>query len=600
MYVLLASIPRIGLSVRSLKEETSAIHQQPRAIGKDTIRLSRHILLENPMVPFKALSLALLGLLVTLALASAVPITTLDQVAPPSRNIANPPPFNYHRAPVSGAVWAYLRLVQNLPSSLPASSFQPASASAALADPTIVFNLDRSPLPQNEETIATSPSAANTLIGGYNDYRGLLAFLSPTAQTGFSGFSISNNGGTTVRTDGDLPRVQLPLTISPTLSGGDPAIDTSNIGTFYYSSLYYNFSTSKFPGCPKKAPCESAVLVFPSVPSSALSSCLGTSCWGSPRIVVDTTFTITPLGGVFNDKDWVAVDRTALGSGIYVTYTAFSFQPFSSTINMVRCSYDLTLCSSPSVISGPDVITQGSFASVRTDGRVVVTYVSYDMSPVRIRGVQCSPGTSTTFTCGAPATVAGINNPLFSQSYEDFRTPTLPQMAVDYSNLHPNRVVVVWQECASNGVQGETFIILVCPQPFIRAALTDATTMAGPWTIVNVTSNGFFPTVSIDPTKGTVNIPYYSTVNDPLAHRLDLFVAQYSPGPLLGTAATTRVTVTSDEPDDDPLLGGFFFGDYIQAIATGGVLYIHYTANYAQKGSPPTFNQDNFLSTIPD
>ncbi len=547
----------------------------------------------------RTISFPVLAVLATLAIASAVPNTAPPSISGPRGNRYNPPPFNNHIAPVSGTVWAYLSLAQNPNPILPATGSQTSLQSNALGDPTIVFNLDPAPFAQNEETIATSPVSTTTLVGGYNDFRGFLALVSPASQTGLSGFSITNDGGTTVRTDGDLPRVLLPLTTSPTISGGDPAVDAANTGTFYYASLYYNFSTSKFPGCPKKAPCESAVVVYPSVTPSALSTCLGTGCWKPPKILVDTTFSFFPLGGVFNDKEWVAVDRTSHTSGVYVTYTAFSFQPTSSAINMVRCSNDLTSCSSPSVISGPDTFNQGSFVSVRTDGSVAVTYVSFNIFPFRIRGVQCSPGTGVTFTCGTPSTIATIGNFLSFQSYEDFRTPTLPQMAVDYSGVHTNRVIVVWNECAVQGAPLDIFSS-GCNQPFVRAAFTDATTMAGPWTALNVTSNGFFPTVSIDPTKGTVNIGYYSTANDPLAHRLDLFVAQFPSGAFPGTAVITRITSVSDEPDDDPFIGGIFFGDYIQATANAGTLYIHYTANYAQKGSPPTFNQDNFLTTIPD
>ncbi len=404
-----------------------------------------------------------------------------------------------------------------------------------------------------------------------------------------------------MRTDGDMPKVVLPLTNSATLSGGDPALDVASSGTFYYSSLYDNFSTSKFPGCPKKAPCESAVVVDPSVQPSVLSSCVGGGCWAAPKIIADTTFTETPAGGVFNDKDWIAVDRTSRASGLFVTYTAFDLLSGRSTIEMVRCTLDLSSCSAPSAISGPDVITQGSFVAVRPDGSVAVTYVSYDKFPLRVQGVQCSPGTGVAFTCVAPATIANINVELFNLVTEGLRVPTLPQIAVDYSSVHHNRVVVVWNACGSNFVQGNGFQILVCPQGFVSAAYTDASTMSGPWTVLNVTSNGFFPTVSIDSTDGNVSVAYYTTVNDvPWAHRVDLNVSQYSAGALTSSSTITRVTTTSDEPDDDPLLRGFFFGDYIQASANAGTLYLGYTANYAQKGNPPTFQQDNYISTIPD
>jgi len=543
----------------------------------------------------KALSIIMLSLLATFAVAYAIP-----QTVSPLNNSTNPPPFNNQRAPVSGTVSTYLNLIQHPPQAISTTSGPGTSFSASIvADPTIIFNLDNSPFPQNEETVAVNP-ATNTIVGGYNDFRGILALLFPTVPAGFTGFSISNDGGTTVRTDGDLPKVTLPLTNSPTLSGGDPAVDSSNTGAFYFSNLYDNFSTSKFAGCPKRAPCESAILVFPSVSSSSLSSCLGTGCWGSPKIVVDTTFTGTPSSGIFNDKDWIVVDRTSHASGLYVTYTAFNLGNSQSTINMVRCTYDLTLCSSPSIISGPDLSTQGSFVAVRPDGSIAIVYVSYDTLPLRIRGIQCSPGTAVTFTCGAPTTIASITNEVFSLVNDDFRVPTLPQVAVDYSSAHPGRVIVVWQECNTQGVAGSTFVILTCPQPFVRAAYNDATSMAGPWTTVNVTSNGFFPAVAIDPSKGTVNVAYYSTTNDPWAHRLDLFVSQYLSGAFPGTPTVTRITTASDEPDADPLLHGGFLGDYIQATASSGTIYLGYTANYAQKGTPPSYGQDNYLTTVPD
>ena len=542
----------------------------------------------------RALSITVLSLLATLSLAYALP-----QTASPFSNNSNPPPFSDQRAPVSGTVSTYLNLIQHIPSMTSTVGGPNVAFSASVvSDPTIVFNLDSSPLPQNEESVAVNP-ATNTVLGGYNDFRGLLALLN-ISPAGFTGFSISNDGGATVRTDGDLPKVTLPLTNSPTLSGGDPAVDSSNTGTFYLANLYYNFSTSKFAGCPKKAPCESSLLVFPSVSSSALSSCTGTSCWGSPKTVVDTTFTETPAGGVFNDKDWIAVDRTSQASGLYLTYTAFNLLNSRSTIDIVRCTYDLSSCSGSTVISGPDISTQGSFVAVRPDGSIAVVYVSYDTIPLRIRGVQCSPGTGVTLTCSAPTTIATIPFAIISLVNNDFRVPLLPQLAVDYSSAHSGRVVVVWEECKTAGVAGSTFIILTCPQSFVRAAYTDAATMAGPWTSVNVTSSGFFPTVAIDPSKGTVNIAYYSTINDLWNHRLDLFVSQYPSGAFPGTPAITRVTSTSDEPDSDPLLRGGFFGDYIQAIANSGIVYLAYTANYAQKGTPPSYGQDNYLTTMPD
>jgi len=60
-----------------------------------------------------------------------------------------------------------------------------------------------------------------------------------------------------------------------------------------------------------------------------------------------------------------------------------------------------------------------------------------------------------------------------------------------------------------------------------------------------------------------------------------------------------RVTTPSNESEADPLLGGFFIGDYIEVFAHEGTAWVHYNANYRQirllGGGRPVNQQDNFL-----
>jgi hypothetical protein len=69
-----------------------------------------------------------------------------------------------------------------------------------------------------------------------------------------------------------------------------------------------------------------------------------------------------------------------------------------------------------------------------------------------------------------------------------------------------------------------------------------------------------------------------------------------------------RVTVSANETEADPLLGGFFIGDYIEAVLIRNRLYVHWNANYRKvpllagllhpEGVPvtPLNQQDNYLT----
>src|SRR5438046_10212657 len=65
----------------------------------------------------KALSIIMLSLLATFAVAYAIP-----QTVSPLNNSTNPPPFNNQRAPVSGTVSTYLNLIQHPPQAISTTS----------------------------------------------------------------------------------------------------------------------------------------------------------------------------------------------------------------------------------------------------------------------------------------------------------------------------------------------------------------------------------------------------------------------------------------------------------------------------------------------
>jgi hypothetical protein len=78
-----------------------------------------------------------------------------------------------------------------------------------------LFNNDIFGLPQNEESIAPCTQNTNNVLGGTNDYRGLL-----DPEQNFTGWHFSTDGGFSITKEGLLP----PIDGIP--SGGDP-IDVS-------------------------------------------------------------------------------------------------------------------------------------------------------------------------------------------------------------------------------------------------------------------------------------------------------------------------------------------------------------------------------------
>jgi len=100
-------------------------------------------------------------------------------------------------------------------------------------------------------------------------------------------------------------------------------------------------------------------------------------------------------------------------------------------------------------------------------------------------------------------------------------------------------------------------------------------------------------------------VVYYTTQYDPFNHRIDVVAQESIDGG--STFHQFRVTRVSNEPDSDPnmffYLGDFGgswttpqYGDYFQATAVGGTLWVLFTANYVVEHG--TFQADPFLAVL--
>ena len=136
----------------------------------------------------------------------------------------------------------------------------------------------------------------------------------------------------------------------------------------------------------------------------------------------------------------------------------------------------------------------------------------------------------------------------------------------------------------------------------------DGATWTGPIVLSNRGVN-YFPTISVDRTYATDNVAAaWFTNSFDLQFENAQDVVATSINPRTGESrGLKRLTSSANEPEADPLLGGFFIGDYIEGVLIKNRYYVHTNANYRKlpllggfANAPnqpvlPVNQQDNYL-----
>lgn len=473
-----------------------------------------------------------------------------------------------------------------------------------------VFNCDVFGLPQNEESITASTANTDLVLGGTNDFRGL---VDPESST--TGWHLSIDGGKSIKNEGLLPSVTLSSGVNVP-SGGDPVdfLFADSTGSHAFAaSLAYN------PIDPFANP--NGIAVYRSEPAT-LSSCPGgsdPSCWPTRRLVAESD------AGHFLDKEWLFVGVQGGIPYVWVTYSDFNLvppdptHPFEAEIKAVRCSIDLTTCTAPINISvdpvdGRDVDVQFSDVTVGPDGRAYITWSKIvgeiDSGPEqtfihKIR-VETEPGSAT---FGPEMVIYSEDRAIPFGGHlqaNDFRIATYLKSDVAWVAGHP-RIFAIWDACSARP------LAFVCEFPEIKLSYSDngGANWNGPY-VISTGGVNYFPTISVDradPSNNKASIAWYTHSFDPAFwNKQDVLQGSIDTGKnSYGPAAMTRITSSSNEVEADPLLGGFFIGDYFEVAQVKGKTYTHYNANYRQipllgpfgppfSDSPSVNQQDNFLS----
>ncbi|MDQ3751962.1 MAG: hypothetical protein M3333_03610 [Actinomycetota bacterium] len=157
------------------------------------------------------------------------------------------------------------------------------------------------------------------------------------------------------------------------------------------------------------------------------------------------------------------------------------------------------------------------------------------------------------------------------------------------------RVFAVWDACRYRLLDS------TCEESVIKFTYSDdfGRSWRGPTRVSRGRGDSYFPTISAGAHSRHVAVAYFTNRFDAVFHnRQDVELTTVSrSGNVLGRQ---RLTHLSNESEADPLLGGFFIGDYIETSVVRGQAYTAYNANYRSvrvfgEGFPVP-QQDNYLT----
>ena len=576
----------------------------------------------------KILTIAALALLIVPSL-----IQTSSTPRPSAPRVSyNPPPGDIFHAPLSdmGLIgFAQARPeISGLTGSIGASTNTAAQPGPqTISQNALRFITDTSYFPQTETSVAVDPSNPTHVLGGFNDLKFFFCPFLPADCAGsavpasISGFTVSIDGGSSVLKSSDIQDISLSGT--PLTSFGDPSVAASVDGNFFYGSL----AIARFGGGNGVMIAKSNPNLFnPSVSCvTDRSNPLTNACWtatfvsGNPGAFPNT----------FEDKPLIAVDHNKgkfLGS-VYVAWDHFNFTTGQSSSSLARCDNLLTSCTMLAGGTLPPLSLTDKFVAFTTpavdrDGNVAVAWCNYgtrlSFGPVTCK-VRSSTAGGTRF--GAASTILSFMGPgttlpndtvTVGFATEQFRTSSIPSLAVDASPTSTSGNLYFAIQVCTSGHYIAVPLFGAVDNPgncgFSSILFSSSTNRGLTWSspaIVSQPAVNAQPWVTVDSTTGNVFVVYYTTQFDPFNHRIDVVASKSTNG---GSSFTqVRVTSVSNEPDSDPNMffylspfGGSWvtpqYGDYFQASAIGGTLWVLFTANYAVEAG--TFQTDPFLAVL--
>jgi len=238
---------------------------------------------------------------------------------------------------------------------------------------------DQNKLQQNEPTIAIDPTDSNILVSGANDYR-RSRFVTPASV--WMGYYRSTDAGASWTNSlipgfpGDSSSAGLASPVHGLGGASDPVVAFDSSGNAYFSMIAFN--SAGFPDTPGPLQ-ENGVFVAKYTNDGATYS-----------FTSKVSFNPASLG-IFDDKEWIAVDTGSSSSfqgNVYTCWTRFiGFSVpaqglFGGNRIMFSASTDGGVTySNPQIVSDRgregSILNQDCQISVAPDGKVYVAWVTF-------------------------------------------------------------------------------------------------------------------------------------------------------------------------------------------------------------------------------
>jgi hypothetical protein len=316
------------------------------------------------------------------------------------------------------------------------------------------------------------------------------------------------------------------------------------------------------------------------------------ACWSlqvdANTLPFNSSYGSTPL----------AVDQRTQGTGAGDVYVAaYSRTPTASgskfRITLMACTNSTLNCSTNVIASGNDKSAFDPFVQVRPDGGITISYANTVgegglETELQIKFVNCTPqGAPNPPTCEAPTLVTDAKRLADPVGDEDGFGDLSYPWHVDRLEADGKTVTnfLIYDQCAVSTKPARNVGRKLCPKAeVVIASSTDGGSTWSSFEPVSPKTPGqqFLGNIALDASTGTVNIAYYSTQNDPMQLRTQIFLAQVLPGQ---TTVGPIHQITSTLLDNTPgcIAQGNGQCSYYLGVAAAGTgqkgqshLYIHF------------------------
>lgn len=408
----------------------------------------------------------------------------------------------------------------------------------------------------NEPCIAVNPANPDNLVAGGNDYN------TPWGDS-WCGAYWSDDGGKSWSQDFIPGYPGGPTSVLTGYEGaGDAVVAFDSEGNCYYAGIAFKRPTGPLRSVGR----SSAIFVAKSTD--------GGNTW--PQITI-------PFQGLtrasFHDKEWIAVDQQT--GYIYVVWALFSLYAASQML-FSRSTDGGQSWSLPMVITditSTEFNVQGAGICVDTESVIHIIWIDFE-------NLQLRYTSSSDFgrTFADPRDVTGVVPIPYTLPNGQFRTPTLPALAVDNSEgPYKGQLYATWNDYRN----GDADAYIVCSP--------DGGSSWGEPIRVNDDEEGnekdqFFSTVCVSP-DGAVQLIFYDRRDDPDNMLLKVYYALSLDGG--ETFYNMDITDTSFNGDHSR---GPFIGDYISITSSEEIAHAIWADT--RNGSESTVDSDLYSARI--